>query len=132
MTEPLVFYRRKDFDKFLYSVIRDNEGEAYLTVLSLLARHDMDPWEAAEQLTRMPCGVAAAQLSLLIAPSLGDTASPQVSDLIAIDLLTKLPRSSPLERPAIEVAWKSLTDLVMRLKARVTSANQTKQGKGRR
>jgi hypothetical protein len=48
-----VCYRRKGFDKFLHSVIREEEGGADLTMLSVLARHDMDPWEAAEQLTRI-------------------------------------------------------------------------------
>jgi hypothetical protein len=76
--------------------------------------------------------VAVAQLSLLIATPMGDAASPQVFDPIAIDLLTKLPQSSPLERPMVEAAWESLTNLVMRLKTRVKSASQTKQEKERR
>jgi hypothetical protein len=122
MTELPVSYRREDFDKFLYSVIREEEGGTSLTVLSLLARHDMDPWEAADQLTRVPWTEAAAQLSLLITTRPSDTTSPQVPDPIAIDLLTKLPRSSHLQRPVIERAWKSLTNLAMKLKARVKSA----------
>lgn len=80
MTELPVSYRREDFDKFLYSVIREEDGGASLTVLSLLARHDMDPWEAADQLTRVPWTEAAAQLSLLIATRPSDTTSPQVPD----------------------------------------------------
>ena len=56
-------YRREDFHQFLYSVIREEEGGASLTVLSALARHNLDPWEAAEELTRVPWAVAATQLS---------------------------------------------------------------------
>jgi hypothetical protein len=85
MTELPVSYRREDFDKFLYSVTREEDGGASLTVLSLLARHDMDPWEAADQLTRVPWTEAAAQLSLLIATRPSDTTSPQVPDPIAIE-----------------------------------------------
>jgi hypothetical protein len=129
MTELPVSYRREDFHKFLYSVIREEECGTSLTVLSLLARHDMDPWEAAEQLTRAPWGVAAEQLSLLIATRPSETASPQVPDAIAIDLITKLPHSSLVQRPITEVAWESLTNLVMKLKTRVKSASHTKQGK---
>jgi hypothetical protein len=61
MPELSVSSRRKDFDRFVYSVIREEEGGAYLTVLSILARHNLDPWEAAEQLTRIPRRVAVAR-----------------------------------------------------------------------
>jgi hypothetical protein len=108
IVELPVSYRREDFDKFLYSVIREEEGGASLTVLSLLARHDVDPWEAAEQLTRIPWRAAAEQLSLLIATRPSDMASPQVPDPIAIDLIAKLPQSSLVQRPITEVAWESL------------------------
>src|SRR5580704_2397467 len=111
MTEAPVTYGRESFDKFLYSVIREEEGGASLTVLSVLARHDMDPWEAAEQLTRVPWTAAATQLSLLIAGPSIDTGSPRALDPIAINLLTKLPQSSLLQRPITEVAWESLTNL---------------------
>ena len=129
MTERPVFFRRKDFDRFLYSVIRVENCGTDLTVLSVLARQDMDPWEVAEQLSRIPRRGAAAQLSLLIATPQGAMANPQLPDPIVIDLLTKLPQSSLLRRPATKWAWDSFTKLLMTLKARLKAASQTKQGK---
>ena len=129
MTERPVFFRRKDFDRFLYSVIRVENCGTDLTVLSVLARQDMDPWEVAEQLSRIPRRGAAAQLSLLIATPQGAMANPQLPDPIVIDLLTKLPQSSLLRRPATKWARDSFTKLLMTLKARLKAASQTKQGK---
>ena len=98
-------------------------------MLSLLARYDVDPWEAAEQLTRIPWRAAAEQLSLQIATRPSDMATPQVPDPIAIDLIAKLPQSSLVQRPITEVAWESLINLVMKLKTPVKPASDTKQGK---
>jgi hypothetical protein len=114
-------YRRDHFDKFLYSVIREEEGGASLTVLSALARRNIDPWEAAEELTRVPWAAAATQLSSLIAIPLRNAAVPQVPDPLVIDLLAKLPRASIVERPTTVVTWASLTQVVTRLKARLKS-----------
>ena len=122
-------YRREHFHKFLYSVIREEEGGASLTVLSALARHNLDPWEAAEELTRVPWAMAATQLSSLIAIPPSDTAVPQIPDPLVIDLLAKLPRASIVERPATVAAWASLTHIAMRLKAVLNSAARPGAGK---
>lgn len=114
-------YRREHFHKFLYSVIREEEGGASLTVLSALARHNLDPWEAAEELTRLSWEVAVTQLSSLIAIPPSDTAVPQIPNPIVIDLLAKLPRASTVQRPITEATWESLTNIAMRLKARLKS-----------
>jgi hypothetical protein len=120
--EPSVsLYRREHFHKFLYSVIREEEGGASLTVLSALARHNLDPWEAAEELTRVPWAVAVTQLSSLIASPAKDTAVPHIPDLLVIDLLAKLPQASIVERPMTESTWEALTHIAMRLKARLKS-----------
>jgi hypothetical protein len=120
--EPSVsLYRREHFHQFLYSVIREEEGGASLTVLSALARRNLDPWEAAEELARVPWAVAATQLSALIAIPLRDTTVPQIPDPLVIDLLAKLPRPSIVERPTTVATWASLTHIAMRLKARLKS-----------
>jgi hypothetical protein len=121
MESSVSLYRREQFHQFLYSVIREEEGGASLTVLSALARHNLDPWEAAEELTRVPWAMAATKLSSLIAIPLRDTAVPHIPDPLVIDLLAKLPRSSIVERPVTVATWGSLTNLAMRLKARLKS-----------
>jgi hypothetical protein len=114
-------YRREHFHQFLYSVIREEEGGASLTVLSVLARHNLDPWDAAEELTRVPWAVAVTKLSSLIAIPMKDTAVPHIPDLLVIDLLAKLPQGSIVERPMTESTWEALTHIAMRLKARLKS-----------
>ena len=91
-------YRREHFHNFLYTVIHEEPGGASLTVLSALARRNLDPWEAAEELTRVSGAVAVAQLSSLIAIAPSDTGAPQIPDSIVIDLLAKLPQSSIVQR----------------------------------
>lgn len=55
-----------EFDRFLYaSVGHDNEGMP-LTVLSALARMDVDPWDEAQKLTQLPQESAVRQLASLL------------------------------------------------------------------
>jgi hypothetical protein len=56
-----------EFDAFLFASV-DPEGEgASLSVLSALARLDVDPWREAAELARMPREVANQRLTSLIA-----------------------------------------------------------------
>jgi len=54
-----------EFDKFLHATIGDDNGMP-LTVLSALARLDVDPWEEAAKLTRLTEKSAVAQLASLL------------------------------------------------------------------
>lgn len=77
----------------------------------------------------MSWAVAVAQLSSLIALAPSDTAVPQIPDSIVIDLLAKLPRSSIVRRPIVEVTWESLTNIAMRLKTHLKPRSSTRCGK---
>ncbi len=55
------------FDKFLYAPIREDRNGTPLSVLSALARLDVDPWQEALSLALMPKATAAARLAALIA-----------------------------------------------------------------
>jgi hypothetical protein len=54
------------FDEFLFASVRDDR-EAPLSVLSALARLDVDPWRMADTLARLPRTAAVQRLALLFA-----------------------------------------------------------------
>jgi hypothetical protein len=59
---------RSDFDAFLFAPIGEdghNDGMP-LSVLSALARQDIDPWEEAARLACLPSAIAIQKLSSLI------------------------------------------------------------------
>jgi hypothetical protein len=90
----------REFDRFLFATIADDRHGQRLSVLSLLARSDVDPWEAAVHLMNMPGEMATARLAGLIA-ALPDAAMAKLpADAIAADLIGLLPRASdPAKTP---------------------------------
>jgi hypothetical protein len=58
---------RSEFDDFLYAAIGADRNESPLSVLSALARLNLDPWQEAAELSELPKGIAAARLEKLIA-----------------------------------------------------------------
>jgi hypothetical protein len=56
-----------DFDDFLYAPIREDRSGLPLSVVSALARLDVDPWEEAAKLAAMSGEAATQRLSQLIA-----------------------------------------------------------------
>jgi hypothetical protein len=56
-----------EFDAFLYAPIVVESNGMLLSVLSALARLNLDPWEEAARLARLPCDVATRTLIKLIA-----------------------------------------------------------------
>jgi hypothetical protein len=86
-TNP-VFIPRSDFDAFLFTPIGEDKNGMPLTVLSMFARMDIDPWQEAAALAQAPNEAATLRLVSLI-ESLPETSSAQaardaVSDLIAL------------------------------------------------
>jgi hypothetical protein len=68
------------YDEFLYAPIGENPDGAMLTVLSVLARQNLDPWEQAADMSRMPHDTAARRLSSMITASYGQsTAADQAA-----------------------------------------------------
>ena len=56
-----------DFDDFLYAPIREDRSGLPLSVVSALARLDVDPWEEAARLAAMSGEAATQRLGQLIA-----------------------------------------------------------------
>ena len=57
---------RGEFDKFLFALIDDDKIETPLSVLSVLARLNLDPWAEAAALSQMPRPCAVRRLGSLI------------------------------------------------------------------
>jgi hypothetical protein len=88
-----------EFDDFLLASIGDDNNGMQLSVLSALARLDVDPWEEAAALARLPCDAAIGKLTSLMAglPA-GPSARPD-SGAIA-GLISLLPRAVVSEVPS--------------------------------
>lgn len=101
-----------EFDSFLFSTIAEERDGMPLSVLSALARLDVDPWDEAARLAGLPREAAARALAAIIA------ALPRVvglsldSTAIAARLVALLPRTvatrvgSPETEPAPPVRGK--------------------------
>ena len=84
------------FNSFLYSPVCDDGDQAPVSVLSALARHDIDPWDDAARLAQMPKPIAIARLTAIIG-SMNDGQDKQArSALIAARLVELLPKPALL------------------------------------
>jgi hypothetical protein len=87
----MTFYR-PEFEEFLYALIGADRNEMPLSVLSALARVDVDPWEEAAELTELPKDAAARRLASLFARLPGGhlaQAAPRASVDRLIELLPR-------------------------------------------
>jgi len=85
-----------EFDSFLYSAINDDTNQVPVSVLSVLARQDMDPWQEAAKLAQMPKAIAIARLASMISSANLDLAAQSSIEIIATRLIELLPRPSAL------------------------------------
>lgn len=108
------------FDPFLYAAVREDPDGAPLTVLSALARLDIDPWEEAARLAQLPGEAATRALAGLISALPRGSATPQDSATTAARLITLLPRR--LERRIEMQSARSGGPGVMRVPDRATTA----------
>jgi len=111
----------REFDAFLFSSIGDDRNGIPLSVVSLLARRDLDPWVEAASLANLPAEAAAQKLTswirtisdpLLALPDPGAMATRLVA-LLPRRLDTNVQR---LTKPAAAAAPKNqqvITALVL-------------------
>jgi hypothetical protein len=93
----------REFDDFLFSSIGEDSNGMLLSVVSALARLDVDPWQEAANLAQLPGTTAARRLASLIA-SLPDRPSTQLDPgTNAARLIARLPRRVGLSGPSAEV-----------------------------
>ncbi len=82
------------FDKFLCASIGEDRNGTMLSVLSALARLDVDPWQEAASLARMPREAARERLTALIAALPDEPTADIPAKTIAADLIALLPRTN--------------------------------------
>ncbi len=80
-----------EFDDFLYAPIAEESNGMTLSVLSALARQDVDPWEEAAMLTRLPGETAIRKLAALIAALPNGLAVRIDPESVAVRLVALLP-----------------------------------------
>jgi hypothetical protein len=100
-----ISFFRPEFDDFLYAPIGADDGEMPLSVLSALARLDLDPWQEAAELCELPTGTAAQRLAALIARLPGGRWTLADSRAMADRLIELLPSPG---RCAVPLAPKAL------------------------
>jgi hypothetical protein len=84
---------KSDFDEFLFASIGDDSSGAPVSMLTALARLDVDAWEEAATLSRMPRESAAQRLAALLA-SLPNSPAATESASVATRLVALLHRRS--------------------------------------
>jgi len=90
-----------EYNKFLFATAAEANGNA-VTVLSALARQDLDPWAEAAALARMPSALAIQRLTRLLEP--GTPSSPATTQAqyrrTATKLIALLPSAAITDIPA--------------------------------
>jgi hypothetical protein len=94
-----ISFFRPEFGDFLYAPIGADGGEMPLSVLSALARLDVDPWMEAAELSELPKGAAAQRLASLIARLPGARWTLVDARAIADRLIELLPSPGSSEVP---------------------------------
>jgi hypothetical protein len=82
-----------EFNEFLFAPIGEDRNGMLVSVLSGLARSDVDPWQEAAKLAQLPGETATKELAALIGALPDRTASYPDPRTIAARLIALLPRS---------------------------------------
>src|ERR1700722_275587 len=90
-----------EFDSFLFAPIGADRNGMLVSVLSALARLDVDPWQAADDLARLPQAEAIQRLALLIAPLPDSPSTHRDLGTTADRLIALLPRPGDSGRPGL-------------------------------
>src|SRR5687768_2002028 len=94
MTEPL----RTDLNEFLFSAIANDESGMHVTMLSVLARSGVDPWEEAASLAALSRESATRKVVQLLTGLQNGPSSGDQTESLAARLVVRL-HSSPVPRP---------------------------------
>lgn len=93
MTRPASVSRLgSEFDDFLFAPVGEDRNGMLLSVLSALTRLDVDPWQEAAKLARLPWNAATQRLASLIAALPDEPSAQRDPGTIAARLITLLPR----------------------------------------
>lgn len=87
------------YNDFLYAPVGDDKNGACLTVLSMLARQNVDPWEEAADLSRLPRDTAKQHLVSMIMASSGEPSTTAELRAVADRVFALLPGRASAGRP---------------------------------
>jgi hypothetical protein len=93
---PAISPLRPEFDEFLYSPIGESNSDMSLSVLSMLARQNLDPWEEAAHLAQLSQESAVARLTTMISPAAAGPSAASAPET-ATRLIGTLPRRDSSE-----------------------------------
>ncbi len=82
-----------EYNDFLFAPIGEDGNGMFLSVLSALARLDLDPWQEAADLARLPYDAAVGRFSKLIMTLPDQLSAMRDSSAIATRVIALLPRS---------------------------------------
>ncbi len=99
--------QRSDLNSFLYADIGVEASGMTLSVLSILARRGVDPWQEASRLAKLPRAAAIDGLTSMIAALPASVWTQAEAAAIAARLVGLLPRrgDAPPATAARSVAW---------------------------
>jgi hypothetical protein len=89
-----VLSRKSEFDAFLVAHIGEEKNGMLLSVLSALARLDLDPWREAAELARMPQQTARQRLTSLIEALPDQPPTRPESEPVSTRLIALLPHAA--------------------------------------
>ena len=104
-----MFGHKSEFDPFLYAPVGEERNGMSLSVLSALARLEMDPWQEAATLTKMPAQDATGRWASLLASLPAEAAT-----LLAPSTILRLIALLPLEPPSDQRARDSSVSVTAR------------------
>jgi hypothetical protein len=78
------------YDRFLYALVCERDDMS-LSVLSILTRQDIDPWQLAAQLSQLSKAEAVKTLASIVEASDSKSCSPSKAIEIAVRLIALLP-----------------------------------------
>jgi hypothetical protein len=95
-----------EFDKFLFAVIGEDRNGMALSVISVLARKDLDPWQEAATLAAGSKEMAAQRLASLLAALPERTLQQAHPEVTAARLIALLPQrvTTPDTRPPVQAS----------------------------
>jgi len=100
-----------EFNDFLFAPIGEDKNGMLVSVLSGLARSDVDPWQEAAKLAQLPGEAATKELAALIGALPAGAAPSSDPRTIATRLIALLPRRGALSGEAqvtTQSAWSAM------------------------
>jgi hypothetical protein len=100
-----------EFDDFLFAPVAEEKNGMLLSVVSALARLDLDPWQEAANLAGLPTETATRRLASMIAALPDEPAARREPGKIAARLVALLPRgagAAPLQPAALTGVGKKV------------------------